>query len=203
MHHRPETSTVYPLCSILRSTAPRSLPRSNNSSRNSLLEENSLSFRFYVWKQRGRRKSISVVFYETRNELRNEFFTVDRNNRDMIKDRAALLFLLFSASFRVSAFSVSLSFPLLVVNPSSVLFSRFSVAHGFADSRDCVMHMQLHLASEYASPITAVKLDCRRLSTTDRPNKTGIFSTITTARSLLFAFFSRFERGFFPLPLYP
>lgn len=78
--------------------------------------------------------------------------------------------------------SVSL---LLVANPRSSSFSIW-----LADSRDCVMHMQLHLASEYASPITAVKLDCRRLSTADRPNKTGIFSPITNARSLLFAFFS-------------
>lgn len=45
--------------------------------------------------------------------------------------------------------------------------------------RDCVMHMQLHLASDRARPITAVKLDCRRLSTTDRPNKTRIFPNIT------------------------
>lgn len=44
---------------------------------------------------------------------------------------------------------------------------------------DCVMHMQLHLASGYARPITAVKLDCRRLSPADRPNKTRIFSGIT------------------------
>lgn len=41
------------------------------------------------------------------------------------------------------------------------------------------MHMQLHLASDYARPITAVKLDCRRLSPADRPNKTRIFSGIT------------------------
>lgn len=41
------------------------------------------------------------------------------------------------------------------------------------------MHMQLHLASGYARPITAVKLDCRRLSPADRPNKTRIFSGIT------------------------
>lgn len=41
------------------------------------------------------------------------------------------------------------------------------------------MHMQLHLASDYARPITAVKLDCRRLSPVDRPNKTRIFSNIT------------------------
>jgi hypothetical protein len=37
----------------------------------------------------------------------------------------------------------------------------------------------LHLASDYARPITAVKLDCRRLSPADRPNKTRIFSGIT------------------------
>lgn len=41
------------------------------------------------------------------------------------------------------------------------------------------MHMQLHLASDYARPITAVKLDCRRLSPVNRPNKTWIFSGIT------------------------
>jgi len=35
------------------------------------------------------------------------------------------------------------------------------------------------LASDYARPITAVKLDCRRLSPADRPNKTRIFSGIT------------------------
>lgn len=49
------------------------------------------------------------------------------------------------------------------------------LCRAFVDSRDCVMHMQLHLASEYANPITAVKLDCRRLSTVDRPNKTRVF----------------------------
>lgn len=43
------------------------------------------------------------------------------------------------------------------------------------------MHMQLHLASDYARPITAVKLDCRRLSPADRPNKTRIFSGIIPA----------------------
>lgn len=102
---------------------------------------------------------------------------------------------------RVFRFSLSVSLPLPLLTPRYVLLSRpFSIAHWFADvdSRDCVMHMQLHLASEYASPIIAVKLDCRRLSTTDRPNKTGIFST--NARSLLFAFFSKIVFFFTFLP---
>jgi len=50
----------------------------------------------------------------------------------------------------------------------------------------------LHLASDYARPITAVKLDCRRLSPADRPNKTRIFSGITAVPA-----------AFLPLPLAP
>lgn len=56
---------------------------------------------------------------------------------------------------------------------------------------DCVMHMQLHLASDYARPITAVKLDCRRLSPVDRPNKTRIFSGITAVPLSLCALWFR------------
>lgn len=56
---------------------------------------------------------------------------------------------------------------------------------------DCVMHMQLHLASDYARPITAVKLDCRRLSPVDRPNKTWIFSGITAVPLSLCALWFR------------
>ena len=91
--------------------------------------------------------------------------------------------------------SLSLSFALLTpllssldaVNPCrDVLFSRFSIAHWLAsvDSRDCVMHMQLHLASEYANPITTVKLDRHRLSIADRPNETRVFLTLPPAALL-------------------
>lgn len=95
------------------------------------------------------------------------------------------------------SFSVSLSLssalltPLLssfdAINPCrDVLFSRFSIAHWLAsvDSRDCVMHMQLHLASEYANPITTVKLDRHRLSISDRPNETRVFLTLPPAALL-------------------
>lgn len=73
------------------------------------------------------------------------------------------------------------------VNPCrDVLFSRFSIVHWLAsvDSRDCVMHMQLHLASEYANPIITVKLDRHRLSIADRPNETRVFLTLPPAALL-------------------
>lgn len=93
-------------------------------------------------------------------------------------------------SFSLSLSSVLLT-PLLssfdAVNPCrDVLFSRFSIAHWLAsvDSRDCVMHMQLHLASEYANPIITVKLDRHRLSIADRPNETRVFLTLPPAALL-------------------